>query len=128
MIYLSSSLNHLPVEARNLLFNDGSKLRAPDIVILKEDSGVYTIVAVIEIKNYLDKIATNSAIGLLSQIRAGKRPSKEDYSKYAIFSFNGIFVKEETATRVKDFSNFKDNYLIITERGSKKTFDVVDLS
>ena len=128
IMYRSSKLSHFPDEARNLLFKDGIKLRAPDIAILKKEDDIYTMIAAIEIKNYLDKSATNSAIGMLSQIRDA---SNGNHTKYALFSFDGIYVGDETAKNLKDFQNYKNNYLIVTEGRSKKRknmFDVTDLS
>ena len=128
-IYRSSSLNHLPLGARNQLFRDGLKLRAPDIAILKEEDGFYTTIAAIEIKNYLDKVATNSAIGMLSQIQKVKKPLNEDHTKYAIFSFGGIFVKGETAANVGAFLTNKNNFLIINnKKNTKNIFETIDLS
>ena len=66
---------------------------------------------------------------MLSQIRKGKKPSKEDHTKYAIFSFGGISVKGETAADVGAFLNNKNNFLIISNKKSpKKVFETIDLS
>ena len=68
---------------------------------------------------------------MLSQIR---KASKDSLTKYAIFSFDGIFVGDETAKNLRDFQkgeNNENNYLIVTKRGFEKRqdmFNVVDLS
>jgi hypothetical protein len=131
IIYRSSSLSHLPNDARTQLFSGDSKLRAPDIAILKKENGNYKLIAVIENKNYLDKGSTDSAIEILSQIRSR---TKDNHTKYAIFSPNGIFVGGGTETRkkLKDFVDIENNFLIINEsvmKGRKKSeFNGIDLS
>ena len=92
LIYRSSRLSHFPAEARKQLFIKDIKLRAPDIAILKKVGDSYTMVAAIEIKNYLDKSATNSAIGMLTQIRNASNGNNTN-TKYALFSFDGIYVR-----------------------------------
>ncbi|RQW78995.1 MAG: hypothetical protein EHM14_10200 [Methanothrix sp.] len=132
-IYRSSRLSHFPDDARIQIFKDGIKLRAPDIAILKKDGDIYTMIAAIEIKNFLDKSATNSAIGMLSQIRDA---SEGNHTKYALFSFDGIYVGNDTLESLKKFryDENRNNYLIITEgrsegsKDKKNMLDVVDLS
>lgn len=131
-IYRAASLKHFPISLK--------PNRAPDIGILKKEGNNFKLVAVIEIKNYLDKGSTNSAIDILSQIQ---QAIKDDYTKYAIFSFGRISVKdEETRERLKKFQENKNSFLITNERGNeeigldfsilkenkKRQFKVIDLS
>jgi hypothetical protein len=126
-IFHSSSLSHLPNDAKRQLFTNGSKLRAPDIAILKEEDSKFKLIAVIEIKNYLDKSSTNSAIKILSQIR---EINKDNNTKYAIFSSNGISIRSETS--LKNILFDKNTFLIINrekmQNHKKIEFNVIDLS
>lgn len=117
IIYRAASLKHFPI---HLKLN-----RAPDIAILKKEGGKFKFVTVIEIKNYLDKGNINSAIDILSQIREAV---KDSYTKYVIFSFGRISVKNgETQKRLMGFQENENNFLITNEAGNEK-FKVIDLS
>lgn len=131
-IYRASSLKHSSVP---------SKLnRAPDIAILKKESGAFKPVAIIEIKNYLDKRSINSAIEILSQIQ---EEFKDDHTKYVLFSFGRISVRDEkTIDSLKKFQENENSFLITNEEGDEEVklvflmpknnkemeFKVVDLS
>jgi len=132
IIYRSLRLSHFPAEARKQLFNEGIKLRAPDIAILKKDGDTYTMIAAIEIKNYLDKSATNSAIGMLTQIRNASRGNNTN-TKYALFSFDGIYVSDKIANNLKE--SLDENICIVVTKGKTKgsnekyiKFGAIDLS
>lgn len=114
-IYRSSSLRHFPKEAKNQLFKNECN-HAPDIAILKEQNNNFKLVAVVEIKNYLDKPAMDSAISTLSQIREAVR---DDSTRYVLFSFGSISVKnEKTIESLKKFQENENNFFI-TNEGSK---------
>jgi hypothetical protein len=133
LIYRSSRLSHFPAEAREQLFIKDIKLRAPDIAILKKDGDTYTMIAAIEIKNYLDKSATNSAIGMLTQIRNASQGNNTN-TKYALFSFDGIYVGDKIAKNLEEFLNDENSCIIVTKGNTRKSnekynmFKVVDLS
>jgi hypothetical protein len=133
IIYRSLRLSHFPAEAKRQLFKEDIKLRAPDIAILKKEGNIYTMVAAIEIKNYLDKNATNSAIGMLTQIRNASNGNHTN-TKYALFSFDGIYVGDEIAKNLEEFLNDKNSCIIVTEGKTTERirkynmFKVIDLS
>jgi len=130
-IYRASSLRHCPIRPK---LN-----RAPDVAILKKEGDDFKSVAVIEVKNYLDKVSTRSAIDILSQIQDA---FKDDCAKYALFSFGRVSVGDkEIIESLKKFPKNKNNFLITNEEGNeevkldflmaknKKTeFEVIDLS
>jgi len=109
-IYRSASLRRYPV---HLELN-----RAPDIAILKEEEDNFNFVAVIEIKNYLDKGSTNSALDILSQVQEAVN---DDRTKYAIISFGRVSVRhEETQEKLGEFQNKENNFLITNEGGNEE--------
>jgi hypothetical protein len=127
-IYRSASMRHFADEAKGQLFRDNTKFRAPDIAILKKEGNIYKLVAVVEIKGYLDKGSADSAIEMLSQIR---EMSKDQYTKYALFSFSRISVgNEETIEHLKTFKNCESNFLVTVEKKNEDAADfaVIDLS
>lgn len=118
-IYRASSLKHFPPKARKQLFKGGAKFRAPDIAILKQlkqEDDKFKLLAIIEIKNYLDKGSANSAIDMLLQIQEG---CKDSHTKYALFSFGKISVKDEKR-RLKTFLENNNNFLITNEEGNEE--------
>lgn len=124
-IYRASSLGHFPDDAKTQLFMAKSKLRAPDIAILKKEANNFNLIAIIEIKNYLDRWCTDSGLGMLSQIREAV---KNNYTKYALFSFGSIAVRNaKTIEELNKFQNKENNFLITLKRRNEE-FDVIDLS
>lgn len=124
-IYRASSLRHFPDDAKTQLFMTKSKLRAPDIAILKKEGNDFNLIAVIEIKNYLDRWSTDYGLDMLSQIREAV---KNNYTKYALFSFGSIAVRNaKTIEQLNEFQNKENNFLITLKRGNEE-FDVIDLS
>lgn len=110
MIYRASKLEHIGFESD----------RAPDIIIVRKEDCVPKPVAVIEIKNYLDKRSTNSAIKMLGEVQKGL---KDNHTKYVLFSFNKISVGDKKV--LKNFTEKQNNFLITNEGGTE--FKVVDL-
>ena len=80
----------------------------------------------IEVKNYLDQGSVNSAVDILSQI---KESANDNKTKYAIFSFNRIFVgNKATKEKLRVFQNIRNNFIITNETGNKDGFKIIDLS
>lgn len=116
MIYRASSLKHIGFKSN----------RAPDITIVRKEGDVLKPVAVIEIKNYLDKGSTNSAIEILSQVQ---ERIEDEHTKYALFSFGKISVDDEKIKEnLKKFTENKNNFLITNEEQKNMEFKVIDLS
>jgi len=133
-VYRASSLKHFPTHSE---LN-----RAPDIAILKKERNNFRPIAIIEIKNYLDKGSLSSAIKILSEIQT-QEEFKDEHTKYALFSFGKISVRDrKTLDSLKKFQEKKNNFLITNEEGieeikldflmpknnKKMEFKVVDLS
>ncbi len=118
IIYHDLSLKNIPDGAKSQIFTDATKLRVPDIVILKKENNYYNIVAVIEIKNYLDKGKIISAIEMLNQIKVSQKNKTIQEmapTRYALFAFSGISLNDDTCEEVKKFLNDKNNFLMVNK-------------
>jgi len=113
----SSKLDHIGLKST----------RRPDIALVKEEGGILQIIAIIEIKNYLDKRSANSALNILSEIEKDLNDTK---TKYVIFSFNKISVEDKE--ELKMFSEKENCFLITYEKNNNKEIkdriNLVDLS
>lgn len=116
-IYRSASLKHYPIELESK--------RAPDIAILKKEKDNFNLIAVIEIKNYLDKDSLESGIKILSEI---KEASNDRNIKYALFSFSRVHVRNNQALeKLHKYLEKENCYLIIQKLDEKfKTIDLFE--
>lgn len=118
LIYRSASLTHVS----NTYVN-----RAPDIAIFRKDSGDEEPkpIAIVEIKNYLDKGSAKSALNIIEKVGG---PIKNTGTKYAIFSYGGLYLKEgKVLNKFKGFDN-GNNFLILNSDKSCKDCKITDLS
>ena len=124
-IYRSAKLSHLPKDSKAQLLKEKAKYRTPDIVILKTEEGHFKLIAVIEVKNYLDKGNTESGIEILLQVND---TVKDPDTKYALYSFSRIAVRDaKTLEKLIKFQKEKNNYLI-TKKDGIKGLEIIDLS
>jgi|GEM_PF-5319032 len=112
IIYNNCSTIHYPPE----LFNNGLKA-VPDVAILRQDENGFHLVAVIEIKNYLDRAAAESGKKFLEKIKDG---TNDESTKYALFSFNPIATKN--IVELKTFSSDDNNFLIAKRSEDDKPY------
>ncbi len=125
LLYHSSNLRHFPNKAKHQLFFSKKKFRAPDISILKRVNNEFELVAIVEIKNFLDKSSTENAIKLLTEIREDARC---EGTKYVLFSFGKISVKDKKVLEdLRSYVALKNNYLIAMKRTNEE-FKIVDLA
>lgn len=119
IISRASSLKHININSE----------RKADISIVRREGNSLTPVAVIEIKNHLDKESAISAINILSQVQ---NDLKDDHTKYALFSFGRISVHDRgIRENLKSFANGNNNFIITNEQGNTRNNEgikVVDLS
>lgn len=124
-IYHAASLKLLPVEAQKSLFINKKKYPAPDLAILKKEGEIFRLVAVIEMKNFLDKGGLEGGLKMLSEIR---EITIDDNTKYALFSFGPVSVhNDEILNKLKNYQNQKNNYLITNEK-KNSNIRAIDLS
>ena len=92
--------------------------RVPDIMIAEKIDGKYYLIAIIEIKNVLDKPSVLAGLKMITQIQ---NEFKYEDIKYALFSFLILLLKEENALkRLTNFSNRKNCFLITNTKGNKE--------
>lgn len=124
-IYRSANLTHLPKDSKAHLLREKAKYRAPDIVILKKTEGHFKVVAIVEVKNYLDKSSAEFGIEILTQ---SKESIRDPDTKYVLFSFGRITVRDQkTIEKLLKFQKEKNNYLI-TKKNGVQGLKIIDLS
>ena len=100
------------------LMTNSSFNRVPDIMIAERKDGKYSLIAIIEIKNVLDKPSVIAGLKMITQIQ---NEFKYGDIKYALFSFLSLSLKEEnTLKQLTNFSNRKNCFLITNTKGNKE--------